>query len=135
MDVRPHAHARRGHLRLLSEPVEAVFAGVDDDADDPVSGRRRTRADRLDRLLVRAALYASPSTPCSAQEVADALGMREGDVRRLNPAGLRRYGRSLRAPFSCWLDALHDKDDAPPPRRRERIRSPRLRPLGGPKHR
>ncbi|MCB9765239.1 MAG: hypothetical protein H6739_36025 [Alphaproteobacteria bacterium] len=104
--------------------------------------RRRTQGERLRRLHVRAVLYGSPDTCCSAVEFADAMGMREGDARALQPLGLRRLGRSLRAPFGAWLDALFGADPsddadpialpAPRPASRRRRSGPRkLKPLGG----
>ncbi|MCB9764981.1 MAG: hypothetical protein H6739_34730 [Alphaproteobacteria bacterium] len=103
---------------------------------------RQRRADRLRRLQARAALFASPETCCSATEFADVMGMREGDARCLQPAGLTPSGRSRRAPFRAWLDALHCRDvandpepaeiPAPRPVKRPRHARPRtLKPLGG----
>ncbi|MCB9796074.1 MAG: hypothetical protein H6741_25535 [Alphaproteobacteria bacterium] len=132
----------RSHLRLVTDPPR--FGALDEDdgplrevtLDHDPTPRRKSKADRLLRLQARAALFASPTTPCSAQEVADVLGLRDGDVRALQPAGLRRYGRSLKAPFGAWIAALHDETPTEfAPRRRTRATTPRLQALGGPKRR
>ncbi|MCB9794786.1 MAG: hypothetical protein H6741_18935 [Alphaproteobacteria bacterium] len=130
------------YLRLVRD--EPCFGALDEDdgplreitLDEDTSPRRKSRANRLLRLQTRAALFASPTTPCSAQEVANVLGMRDSDIRALQPAGLRRYGRSLKAPFDEWIAALHaDAATEPAPRRRQRPTSRRLQALGGPKRR
>ncbi|MCB9759559.1 MAG: hypothetical protein H6739_06935 [Alphaproteobacteria bacterium] len=123
----------------------------------PTSGNRFVRAarpcartdasaQRLRRLHVRAALYASPETLCTAKEFAGVMGLREATARKLQPASLRPVGRSKRAPFRCWLAALdgepvvHDAVpiEHPTPqrsRRPKRSTSRSLTPLGGPARR
>ena len=105
--------------------------------DEPASGR--LQADRLRRLHARAALFATPETLCSTQDVADVFGVREGDVRAARPASARRIGRAWMAPFGDWLVALHIDLDVlaaqTEARRAPRVREitlPTLRPLGGP---
>ena len=146
---------RTRHLQLvMSEPCFGELEDDDgplreitlDDRDRALS-QGPSQRDRLYRVQVRAALFASPDTPCSAREVADVLGVRESVVRKLRPAGLRAYGRSRKAPFGAWVAALHEappahrptNDAAPVRRARRRPRpdtaSPLLKPLGGPKPR
>lgn len=116
---------------------EPSFGGVEDDPD-----RRWDR--RLARLQVRAMLFANPDTPCSSEEVAAVLGLRQGTVRDARPTTARSMGRALVAPFGHWVVALRraavppswptELDDGldRPLAPRTHARAPRLLPLGGP---
>lgn len=127
----------------LDAPVRHVpdgpsFGGLDEEpADERAS--RRVQADRLRRLQARAALYATPATLCSTQDVADVFGVREADVRAARPASARRLGRAWMAPFGEWLmalgidlDALVAQAELPRVVRTRTPAAPTLRPLGGP---
>ncbi|MCB9793187.1 MAG: site-specific integrase [Alphaproteobacteria bacterium] len=133
-----------GALEDSGRPLREIT--LDDRDRAPSHGL--SQRDRLYRVQVRAALFASPNTPCSAREVADVLGVRKSVVRALRPAELRAYGRSCKAPFGAWVAALHataptlrPTNDAAPERRARRAgprrdaASPLLKPLGGPKAR
>jgi hypothetical protein len=135
MATRPDAlSVRRVRLDAPLPPDGPVFAGED---GDPAP--RRVQADRLRRLQARAALYATPTTLCSTQDIADVFALRESDVRAARPASARHVGRAWMAPFGDWLAvlgvdvaALAARTEAP---RELRVRSssaPTLRPLGGP---
>lgn len=68
--------------------------------------RRQRHEERTSRRLqLHAALVASPETPVSGADVAFALSLREGDVRRAAPP-LTIIGRKRVAPFRAWLAAL-----------------------------
>jgi hypothetical protein len=118
-------------------PDEPRFGG-EEDAEAPAT--RRVQADRLRRLQARAALYATPDTLCSTQDIADVFALREADVRAARPPSARTIGRAWMAPFGDWLRAL-GVDLAflataqPEPPRAARTRTsavPTLVPLGGP---
>lgn len=122
-------------------PAEPSFGGPLD--EEP---RGRSLDPRLARLHVRAMLFANPATPCSTEEVAAVLGLRQGSVRDARPASTQRVGRALVAPFGHWLLALERAglvprwDDEVPdvaraegPARRRRVTAPKLEALGGPR--
>jgi len=89
-------------------------------------------------------LFANPDTPCSSEEVAAVLGLRQATVRDARPGTARQMGRAMVAPFGHWVVALRraavlpswpeelndgiDRASA----RRAQARAPRLLPLGGP---
>jgi hypothetical protein len=139
----PHPGAPLGRVRRirLDRPRRIVpdvpsFGGGDEEV---VPASPRVQADRLRRLQARAALYATPATLCSTQDVADVFGLREGDVRLARPASARRLGRAWLAPFGDWLVALgidlpalaEAVEEIRAPRTRT-VTLPTLRPLGGP---
>lgn len=113
-----------------------VFAG-EEGASDPVP--RRVQADRLRRLQARAALYATPATLCSTQDIADVFALRESDARACRPESARRIGRTWMAPFGDWLvalgvdlEGLAAQAEVPRVVRVRAPSAPTLRPLGGP---
>ncbi|MFH1466502.1 MAG: hypothetical protein ABIO70_19110 [Pseudomonadota bacterium] len=129
---------------------QPVFGGEIEDASEPNEpGRsRRSRQDRFQRLQTRAWLYAHPDTPCTAGDVAEILGLREGDVRAARPESIQPCGRGLLAPFGHWKAALEaagllpvwgeqapaDTPMVPTPAPRARgLRAQRLANLGGPR--
>ena len=125
---------------------QPAFGGVDDaGTPDHLPASRRERNSL--RVQVRAILYANPETPCSIEEVANVLGLREGDVRNARPDTAQLVGRALMAPFGHWLGGLRqagllptwaDDDDPRPvpvmPRQQApaRLRPGQIVPLGGP---
>ena len=105
----------------------------------PPQASKQTQADRLRRLHARAALFATPETFCSTQDIADVFGLRESDVRAARPLTARRIGRACMAPFGDWLvaigidlDALADRTAATRAPTVRTVDTPTLRPLGGP---
>jgi hypothetical protein len=117
-------------------PDGPVFGG--DDEPEPLAPRR-VQADRLRRLQARAALYTTPATLCSTQDIADVFALRESEVRASRPANARRIGRAWMAPFGDWLVALGvdlgrlaAQAEAPRVIRTRAPAAPTLRPLGGP---
>lgn len=121
---------------LRRAPDGPVFGG-DDEPEAPAT--RRVQADRLRRLQARAALYTTPATLCSTQDIADVFALREADVRAARPPGARRIGRAWMAPFGDWLVALGvdlgglaAQAEAPRVVRTRAPAAPTLRPLGGP---
>jgi hypothetical protein len=139
MPARPDAlRVRRVRLDapVRRVPDGPVFGG-DDKPEAPAT--RRVQADRLRRLQARAALYATPATLCSTQDIADVFALRESDVRASRPASARRVGRAWMAPFGDWLvalgvdlDGLAAQAEAPRVVRTRAPAAPTLRPLGGP---
>lgn len=133
-DLRVRRVALDAPVRRL--PDEPSFGG-EEEPEQPAP--RRVQADRLRRLQARAALYATPGTLCSTQDIADVFGLRESDVRAARPASARRLGRAWLAPFGDWLaalgidlDALATANDRPRLIRTRTPAAPTLRPLGGP---
>jgi len=125
---------------------QPVFRGIDD-GETPVPRPASRREHNSLRVQVRALLYCNPETPCSVEEVANVLGLREGDVRNARPGTAKRVGRAIMAPFGHWLVGLRQAglmptwtDDAEPhplaavprPQARTRPRSGQIMPLGGP---
>lgn len=118
-------------------PCSPVFGG---DEDDVVPAAPRVQLDRLRRLQARAALFATPETLCSTEDVADVFGLRQGDVRAVRPETARRIGRAWMAPFGDWLRALRIDLEALADATEAKVRTGRvratgavpLRPLGGP---
>jgi hypothetical protein len=66
----------------------------------------------VSRPTACAALFATPETLCSIQDVADVFGVSEGDERAARRASARRIGRAWMAPFGGSLVALHIDLDA-----------------------
>ncbi len=109
------ATLRPGYLAAdLSDPRLFVDKREDDRALRRAQSREHSHAARaqrrrqqreLERLQLRAALVASPDTPVTSSEVAKALGLRIGDVRRVAPP-LTMMGRKRVAPFRAWAAAL-----------------------------
>jgi len=86
--------------------------------DAAAAGRkpRKGRADRLNDLKARAAMFSAPETPVTATETANALGLAEGTFGDRRPDSVQRLGHRWLAPFADWLPLIPKEDsNAPKP--------------------
>lgn len=135
----PGRSVREVRRLRLDRPLRRLDAFPSFGGDDAPQASKQTQADRLRRLHARAALFATPETFCSTQDIADVFGLRESDVRAARPLTARRIGRACMAPFGDWLvaigidlDALADRTAATRAPTVRTVDTPTLRPLGGP---